>query len=142
FELYIAASGALDLNGLRITTTSESGSARGETFQFDDCLSFAPGTYVVVGQSADTSLNGGVTVDVDLGLNESFFFNSAQTVTVELDGVIIDTASLASPEQGIAWSVASTPDAASNDAVGGWCLDASTGVFEGSGSPGYAGVCQ
>jgi hypothetical protein len=140
-EIYIAAEQPVDLNRLIITSTRPDGSDV-DTAEVGGvaCVQGNPGDYLVIGASADTTLNGNLVVDaVAPGLA---FFNDAQApIEITRRGQLLDRVVLGEPEAGRSWSLDGgmlTHDG--NDLPGAFCsspLDANT-AFDGVGTPGSA----
>ncbi len=141
-ELYATA--AVDLNGLVITADTGT-SDRSAALISADCLEVSAGTYVVIATGADPLTNGGLTADFVIPQGASYFFNGdGQTVAIELaDGSVLDFAVIPSGGTGVAVSTnVSPPTLMGNDTKTGWCLEATTGLFDDIGSPGAAATCQ
>jgi len=141
-EIYIAGSQPVDLNRLVITSSRPDGSdVDSAEVNGVACVQGNPGDYLVIGASADTEINGNLTVDaVAPGLA---FFNDAQApIEITRRGELLDRVVLDEPEAGRTWSLDGgmlTHDG--NDLPGAFCntpLDANTS-FDGVGTPGSAG---
>lgn len=141
-EIYAVAT--VDLNGVVIIADSGS-SDRSVTLSAPECLEANAGSYVVVATGDDPLTNGGLSADFVFPQSSSYFFNDpGQTVALELgDGTILDSAVLPDGGPGVAVStIAEPPTIAGNDTEAGWCLEATAGLFDDTGSPGVAGTCQ
>lgn len=144
FEIHALA--AFDLNGL-VFEHSTTGVRTYEVVS-EACLSVTAGDYVVVGGSVEPTENGGIA-DMAYAFGSGLtLYNDAAVMTVkDADGLVLHTAS--HPTSGSKGGVAvqlkpgmeADPTAAAD--VANWCNATTTGVFEGTGSPGAAnGACE
>ncbi|MEM6533384.1 MAG: lamin tail domain-containing protein [Myxococcota bacterium] len=134
-EVYNASDTAVDLNGLRIVSSTASGS-REFTVDDTECVSIFPGSYAVIGASSDTAVNGAVRVDAvatDLEM-----YNSAMSLELFVGNALIDGAQVPGATEGVSTFVA-TLTADGNDSADSFCTATMTGMFNGVGSPGVAG---
>lgn len=141
-EVYVAAAQPVDLNGLTITNVKmDTGSSKDFTLTSEACLQAAPGTYVVVGASADEATNGGITpLAIDDSL--SFLNDSELRIEVALGQTLIDFAMV--PDTASGRSASLQPDqlsADANDVSTAFCESQTSGSFEGYGTPGQANLC-
>ncbi|MEO0459985.1 MAG: lamin tail domain-containing protein [Myxococcota bacterium] len=141
-ELLVDTDRPVDLNGAILEATSDSGSTRERAIEASDCLVVHPGAYVVIGTEVDRSFNGGLHLDVSTGDGGSFLYNGQQTLKVIApDRTEVDVAIVPPAEEGRSVMV-DVEAGISNDESASWCLDATSGVFDEMGSPGFAGVCD
>jgi hypothetical protein len=137
-ELYVTE--ACDLNGLHITNGNGT-NTRSWTLDSADCLHATAGTYVVIAGSMDPAQNGGLPTTDIIEVAGLSLYNSGTplTMTLEVGGQVIDTATLPTPPEGK--SVSLSPGqmtAAGNDAAGSFCMATTMTVFSGAGTPGQA----
>ena len=101
----------------------------------------AAGTYGVLAESADTTMNGGLASVLYAATDGFDLYNAAATVTLkDAAGTVIATASIPAPEAAAAQAL---DPAYVNVANGGadashWCTAGTAGYFEGLGTPGTA----
>ena len=119
FELYNAGSTAVDINGWIVKddrTASET-----HTISKTGGLSIAAGAYLVLGRNADTTLNGGVTVD---------YVYSRVSLSNSTDGLILTNASDAEQDK-VIWGTANSfpdPSNSASIALKGASLDNNVGA--------------
>lgn len=139
-ELFVAASSAVDLNGLTLEVKSaESATAPTKSFVVasPQCLVASPGAYVVVAAVADPGANGGVVpaaVVPSLSLT-----NAALSVRLVFGSVVVDEALVPAAKSATSQGVKPAELTASgNDVVAAYCSATTTGAFSGKGTPGTA----
>lgn len=140
-ELYVAASTAIDLNGIQLTDTNASDNSRSALVAVADCLVAQPGDYLVIGGS-----NPGVTTDaLALGMDgtSALLYSSETTLEVSWGGTLIDSAELPEAKTGISLSLDPNDlTAVGNDTASNFCLSTTVGLFvDGLGTPGFGNVC-
>jgi len=93
---------AVDLNGLVLSDlTSSTTTVAGE-----DCLRIRAGTHVVFARNANPEENGGIEgVDAELSLSLN---NSDETITLSIDGQVLDSVTYARSKAGVATQVDAT----------------------------------
>ncbi len=145
-ELYVHSDSPLDLNGLAVVFTkmNDDGgtSSRTATIRVPECLTGYPGQYLVLGQSSDLELNGGV--DVDGVLEDLDIFNNEELkVELVLHGtIVIDSAMVPKSTAGKSSALSPGPiEPTSNDTVDAFCKSEASGVFGGGGTPGSTNAC-
>ena len=146
-EIYINSTEPVDLNGLeiRFTKTADDGTTSTRTAKVSQpsCLGGSVGTYVVLGESEDAAVNGGVEVD---GIVESLDIYNNEELLVELvihEIVIIDVAALPKSTSGKSTSLSpGAPNPNSNDSADAFCKSESAGLFSQGGTPGSANACS
>jgi hypothetical protein len=90
---------AVDLNGLVLTDRA----ANTTELQNDECLRFSAGTHIVLARSVDPFVNGGiegVVGELSISLN-----NSDETITLSLDGQVLDSVSYQRSQPGVATQI-------------------------------------
>jgi hypothetical protein len=114
---------AVDLNGLVLSDLTSSTT----TVEGEDCLRVTGGTHVVFARNANPQENGGIeAVDAELSLSLN---NTDETITLSIDGQILDSVTYARSKAGVATQV---------DAIGNVC-DAVRPYGDGDfGTPGSA----
>ncbi len=140
FEVYNAAAGSVDLDGLQIFDTDAT--TQGELVTVTESVIIDSGAYALLGRY-DTETNGGVYLDYAYGTghtlgnaaDELFLANS----TVTIDSVAWDNGVTFPDESGSAMSLdPDSLDATANDTGGNWCA-ASVPFGDGdNGTPGNA----
>ena len=135
FELYNNTSAAINLNGLMVSDSSAL------SFTVSSPLVVSANSFVVLGRNADTTLNGGVTIDYEYGglryltngSDELILSNASGT----LDEVVWDNGATFPDPNGASISLnPSFFDPADNDNGANWC-EASTDIGIGDlGTPG------
>ncbi|MBI5508816.1 MAG: hypothetical protein HY903_08695 [Deltaproteobacteria bacterium] len=136
-EIYVAGARHIDLNGLKIVNTTTSGSSRELQVTDIGCAGGEPGDYLVIGALADPAQNGGVTVTaVAPGLE---LYAGAGAVDLYRGHKLIDRASVPDATSGKSASLDPMKlNPADNDQPESFCTSSTTGVFEGTGTPGQA----
>ena len=142
-ELYNATTAEVDLGGLTLTI----GSVK-HVIQPAAPLKVAPQGYVVLGRSADTAINGGVTVGYAYGtaLSMSNSTTASVVITISHLGQVLDSVTYQSSKagwppigNGAAYELApSSLSATGNDVGSHWCLASSAFGKGDLGSPGAA----
>jgi hypothetical protein len=128
FELKNPTARTLDLSGCVVD-----GSPR-----FAGVFPLVPGAVAVVGQSSDTSVNGGIVPTV---VSTFALSNTTDTLTISCFGTAIDVVSWASTSDSDSYSL--DPDFASaalNDDSGGWCYNLSDSYGDGTAGTGTPGA--
>ena len=125
----------VDLQGVVVQDDDDAG------FVIDRALPLAAGGAVVLGPSADTSVNGGVPVDFAYSIDAVKLGNEGDAITLVANGVAIDTftwdATVFAVAEGSALQLApAVTDPADNDAVSAWCLATSPYGAGDFGTPG------
>lgn len=146
-ELYVNSDTAVDLNGLEIRfhKTSDDGTVttRAAKVIQGECLRGEARSYIVLGESMDKTVNGGVEVD---GVLDSLNIYNNQELVVELvihGSVVVDSAHLPKSTSGRSSSLTSgSPDPGSNDVAESFCKSESEGLFAQGGTPGSANSCS
>ena len=114
---------AVDLNGLVLSDLTSSAS----TVEDEDCLAVAAGAHVVFARNVNPEENGGIDdvgAEMSLSLN-----NSDETITLSVDGRVLDSVTYARSKPGVATQV---------DEIGQVC-DAANAYGDGDlGTPGAA----
>ena len=117
FELYNATATAINLNGLVVSSSGESG------FTVSSDVTLAAGDYAVLGVRDDSALNGGVTLDYRYVYGEvKLYIND--TLSVSAGGTTIDTVSFSSasyPSSSGRSLTLGLIDADDNDQSTYWC---------------------
>jgi hypothetical protein len=132
-ELYVAAD--VDLNGLEIGL----GDAVATTLAAPECLSVTAGTYLVLAQSDDSAVNGGLP-QVD-ALFDGTLRNTDGRIFVGRGGALLDEVSYADSTSGRTTQLdPAAQDVVSNDDPASFCAAAETLVYGlgGAGTPGAA----
>ena len=151
FEVYNASSGEINLNGLMIHELDDgNGDTEEETFLVTENVVLAAGEYVVFGVSADTSLNGGVDVDV-VYVHSSFSLkNGEDSIALSNSIELLDAVSFNDADfpdyKGHSMSLHSDMlTAADNDNGGNWysCPEGTQATLPSGdvGTPGAANDC-
>lgn len=135
-ELYVAASRAVDLNGLRLVVESESGRERRARVTSLECLTAQPGEYFTIAGPVDRSDGGSLVPDaVAPGLD---LFATAGLLSLRRGAVVLDSVPLLPPKEGrsvaLDASVPLTPGA--NDDAAVWCFGSAKYDGSNAGSPG------
>lgn len=136
FELHNPTNTQFDLNGCTWTD------AGGNVENIDQSVVVAPGAYIVLAQSDDTSLNGGIpSVTYAYGTNPSLGQSPGDAITLACGGATVDSVDYAPFAFGAEGaSIQLDPgalDPTSNDTAGNWCLGTDTYGTDGSlGTPG------
>ncbi|MEZ4269921.1 MAG: lamin tail domain-containing protein [Myxococcota bacterium] len=139
-ELY-ALSHPFDLNGLRIISSSETGSVHEVKIQAESCLRVVPGEFAILhfGNPTD-DLPQAFNIDVPTG---TFLNNSAIAVEIYHGDELLDRAMTMAAKSGVSQSLRpDILDPASNDDPTVFCHARITGLFEGTGTPGQPNVCD
>lgn len=140
-ELYVAASAPVDLNGVTITNAATS--TRRWTLTNEGCLSFVPGSFVILA-GANAHLDG-VVADVTFSGSDStlLYGTVAATLSLAIGDTTIDTITYAKPTEAKSASLhPSVLEAIGNDEAVNWCVaSTSSGGYTGMGSPGLANEC-
>ncbi|MFC3121352.1 ExeM/NucH family extracellular endonuclease [Agaribacter flavus] len=84
FELYNNSVEAINLNGWTIEDFDS------DSFIIDEDLVVAPGHFVILGRNADTSANGGVSIDYAYGSQMALSNGADELVVVDPDGNVVD----------------------------------------------------
>ncbi|MDH3818141.1 MAG: lamin tail domain-containing protein [Myxococcales bacterium] len=90
---------AADLNGLILSDLTSSTA----TVESQDCLSVRPGAHVIFGRNANPTENGGldgIHAELSLSLN-----NSDETITLSVDGQVLDAVAYERSKAGVATQV-------------------------------------
>ena len=132
FELYNATTTAINLNGLVVSSSGESG------FTVSSDVTLAAGDYAVLGVRDDSALNGGVTLDYRYVYGEvKLYIND--TLSVSAGGTTIDTVSFSSasyPSSSGRSLTLGSIDADDNDQSTYWCSATSSYGAGDLGTPG------
>ncbi len=140
-EVRVTAAAPVDLNGLTVRTVSSGGTTRRYTIDSLSCLSVAPGSYALIGASADPLTNGGVTV---AAVAEGLTLYDGGTLALERGRAVIDEAQFpAASAEGTSTSLSPRfLSASGNDDPTNFCPATTSGLFAGTGTPGTANdVC-
>jgi hypothetical protein len=136
FEVRSLASGDLDLAGIDVLD------AQGAGFHVDGPLPLPAGGRVVLGVSADTTVNGGVPLDWAYSADDLKLSNDGDTIQLALDGVVLDEVAFTADfplSEGASLSL--SPDVAgpdANDTPDAWCPSVSVYGAGDRGTPGAA----
>lgn len=136
-ELHALA--AFDLNGVSVETSNGS-TTRTFIFASEACVPIESGRYFVLATSTDPAVNGGLpAVGVYSVTKLLNLYNSAATFIVrDPAGLEVSSASHPLAKEGL--SVALKPESKEDPAAAAdpanWCDATTTGVFEGTGTPG------
>jgi hypothetical protein len=135
-ELHALA--AFDLNGV-VLDHSNGSNSRTFTVASDACVPVAAGQYVVLAGTSDPALNGGLPAATVAVTKKLDLYNSDCTLTIR-DAAGLEVAKAAHPAAQDGTSVALKPEAKDDPAAAAdpanWCDATTTGVFEGTGTPG------
>lgn len=145
-EAFVAGAANVDLNRTTLTVTADgSGSTKRYVLQSEECLTVAPGSYVVIGASGDTAVNGAIhptAVVPRLQLAN----DQALLVSLSVDDATIDEAHVPRAAVGAAASLdaAFVTPAGNDDATyEHFCTSTATGFFAEKGTPGAPnGACN
>jgi len=124
FELYNASDVPLDLAGCHIQVGQD---GQGPSYLMVDSVPMAPGAYLVVGPSKAWALNGGIHVDVALGLDSALPTVSG-FIRLLCNDQLVDEINYGpewglAAQEGISLSLeVSAQDSELNDDVTRWCL--------------------
>ena len=134
-EVYVAATHAVDLNGLLVTDSTTTGSSHTYQITSLQCVSADPGTYVVIGSTTDRGLNGNVpVVAVADGMT---LYSTAGTLDLIHGRTLIDRAAIPAAKEAVSSSLDPLKlTATGNDDAASFCLSNTTGLFAGTGTPG------
>lgn len=144
FEVYNAGAGDLNLNGLMVHEIDDgNGDTEEEMFLVTQDVVVAAGDFVVFGVSADTSLNGGVDVDVVYDHGSFSLKNGADSIALSNSMELLDVVSFNDDEypdlKGHTLSLNPTTISASdNDTGSNWCAASSAMSSGDLGTPGAA----
>ncbi|HEY3358238.1 MAG TPA: lamin tail domain-containing protein [Polyangia bacterium] len=132
-ELYVTA--GCDLNGLNIVNSTGT-TPRTFTISSTACVPVTAGTYALIAGSALNTANGGLP-PVTVAVPALSLYNSAAHLSITSGATVIDEANYPTPASGVSSSLnPTTMNVTANDVATGFCAATSTGVFEGTGSPG------
>ncbi len=142
FEIFNTTSASVDLGGLVVTDNAK------DSFTVAAGTVIAANSYFVMGIKADTTLNGGVTVDYAYGSGMTLN-NTFDTIALQSNGVVIDSVTYDITKgwlnvNGVSLSLSpSSTTATANDDATNWC-GATTPMSDGDkGTPGAANdACQ
>jgi len=120
FEVHNASGVALDLQGWLVIDDD------GEDEYIDDVLSLADNTQAVLADNSDSTVNGGVTVDIEYGgaislSNSGDELRLISPLGEEVDGVVWDDVTFPIQEGAAVNLDPTTLDAVSNDDAANWC---------------------
>ena len=151
FEVYNASSEEINLNGLMVHELDDgNGDTEEQTFLVTEDVVVAAGDYVVFGVNTDTSLNGGVDVDVVYVHGSFSLKNGDDSIALSNSVELLDSVSFNDADfpdyKGHSMSLHSDMLTASdNDNGGNWysCTDGSQAVLPSGdvGTPGTANDC-
>lgn len=149
FEVHNASGAEINLNGLLVHEMDDGDSnTEEEQFVVTDDVIVAAGGYVVFGASADTSVNGGITVDVEYSNGAFKLGNGTDDIALSNTAGLLDSVMYNDDEfpDNKGYSLTLNPSmatAADNDSGANWC-NASSALTSGDfGTPGAANdACQ
>lgn len=151
FEVYNASAGEINLNGLMVHELDDgNGDTEEETFLITEDVVVAAGEYVVFGVSADTSLNGGVDVDVVYAHGSFSLKNGDDSIVLSNSVELLDVVSFNDAEfpdyKGHSMSLhGDLLTSSDNDSGANWysCPDSTQAVLPSGdfGTPGTANDC-
>ena len=142
FEVFNASANEINLNGLMVHELDDgNGETEEETFLVTEDVVVPAGEYVVFGVSADTSLNGGVDVDVVYAHGSFALKNGADTIALSNSAELLDVVSFNDEEypdfKGHSLSLSpSSVSAADNDSGSNWCVGSTSMPSGDIGTPG------
>jgi hypothetical protein len=128
-EVYVDSAAPVDLNGLEILSINlNNGNDERQRLTDLGCVTGTPGSYLVLGASADIDANGGVPVDAVIG-GLTFSNDVPFELTLQRGSVIIDEASLPAGSDSKAVKLdPSRLSLAGNDAADSFCKDTAQGT--------------
>ncbi len=141
-EVYVAASHAVDLNGLTLRNVKQNpAGTQSVSVASESCVRGNPGAYLVIAASSDSTANGGLTPAVAVtGL--SFYNDVALTVSLLMGEVLIDSAEVPASVAGRSQSVQpASLSVSGNDLPANYCASSTSGIFAEKGTPGQANAC-
>lgn len=144
FEVYNASARDINLNGLMVHELDDgNGDTEEETFLVTEDVVVAAGEYAVFGVSADTTLNGGVDVDVVYDHGSFSLKNGADSIALSNSMELLDVVSFNDDEypdlKGHSLTLdPSTVSETDNDTGSNWCPGSSTMPSGDLGTPGAA----
>ena len=140
--MYNASDAEINLNGLMVHELDDgNGDTEEETFLVTEDVVVAAGGYVVFGVSADTTLNGGVDVDVVYPHGSFSLKNGEDSIALSNSVELLDVVSFNDEEypdfKGHSLSLnPSGLSANGNDAGSNWCVGSSSMPSGDIGTPG------
>ena len=132
FEIYNNSGFSVNLNGLTVDSSNNSG------FTISNDFTIADGDYVLFAVNANNAVNGGLpTVDYAYGYN-TLSFGRQDDISLSVSGTTIDTVTYtAAYPAGVGASLTlSVLSATANDSVSSWCEGSSSYGSGESGTPG------
>ena len=142
FEVYNASGAEINLNGLMVHELDDgNGDTEEETFLVTEDVIVPAGEYVVFGVSADTSLNGGVDVDVVYAHGSFSLKNGEDSIALSNSVDLLDVVSFNDEDYPDykGHSLSLSPNSLSsdgNDTGGNWCVGTSSMSSGDIGTPG------
>ena len=142
FEVYNASANEINLNGLMVHELDDgNGDTEEETFLVTEDVLVPAGEYVVFGVSADSSLNGGVDVDVVYAHGSFSLKNGEDSIALSNSVELLDVVSFNDEEypdfKGHSLSLnPGSVSAADNDTGSNWCVGSSAMPSGDIGTPG------